>query len=89
MTYRLPRSCPWSPKRVGAVALQDSLPWAVWLGANTSRRLAAEWGITLSAARWWLRKGVKTEVLRVVAHARGRSGWTRYRVNRLEIGMSA
>lgn len=85
-----PRSCYWHSKRHDSdTQLHDALPWAVWMGANTTRRLAAEWGITVSAARWWLRKGVRNEILCVASRRRGCRGWTLYRVARLEIGMSA
>jgi len=60
-----------------------ALPWAVWLGANTTRRLAEEWQVSRPTSAKWLQEGQQLGVLR--SRKIGRT--LVYRVARLEVGM--
>ena len=65
----------------------SAIIWAVWMGCNTARRLAAEWGITVESATQRLLGARRSGYLR--KHSRTRGGCIRYKVARLEVGMTA
>jgi len=67
--------------------ISSRLTWAVWLGANTAKRLAAEWEIPRHTATKWLHIANRGGLLRVRMPARGKLP-TVYRVARLEVGMT-
>ena len=60
------------------------IAYAVWLGANTARRLAREWRISLSRARARLRYAEKKGI---VVGKRRSCGAIKYRVARVGEGM--
>jgi len=66
--HRVERLPAWVTRRNESMA---ALPWAVWLGANTTRRLAEEWGVSRPTATKWLQEGRRAGVLRSrkVGHA--------------------
>ena len=78
--HRVERSPAGGTRRAERMA---ALPWAVWLGARTSRRLAEEWQVTQETAAKWLQESRRLGVLR--SRKVGRT--LVYRVARMEVGM--
>ena len=78
--YSVARSPAWVTRRAERMS---ALPWAVWLGARTSRSLADEWQVTQETASQWLQQGQRLGVLRSRKIGRTRT----YRVARMEVGM--
>jgi len=66
-------------------AIARSITWCVWLGANTAKRLAAEWRVNYATASRWLRRAAREGLLR--ATRRTRNCPYVYRIARMEAGM--